>query len=91
MKFQLATRGRAFEPVLRTLLLTLLLAGLFGGCTPPGPASLLEGRKLLDRGEARAAILPLHDAVQIMRCGPGGSHKVLQDWTSNELATWKKK
>jgi len=31
------------------------------------------------------------DAVQIMRCGPGGSHKVLQDWTSNELATWKKK
>jgi len=31
------------------------------------------------------------DAVQIMQCGPGGSHKVLQDWTSNELATWKKK
>jgi ABC-type branched-subunit amino acid transport system substrate-binding protein len=31
------------------------------------------------------------DSVQIMRCGPGGSHKVLQDWTSNELATWKKK
>ncbi len=31
------------------------------------------------------------DAVQIMRCGPGGSHKVLKDWTANELATWKKK
>jgi ABC-type branched-subunit amino acid transport system substrate-binding protein len=31
------------------------------------------------------------DAVQIARCGPGGSHELLQDWTSNDLATWKKK
>ena len=31
------------------------------------------------------------DSVQIMRCGPGGSHKVLKGWTSNDIATWKKK
>ncbi len=31
------------------------------------------------------------DSVQIMRCGPGGSHKVLKDWTPNDLATWNKK
>ena len=31
------------------------------------------------------------DSVQIMQCGPGGSHKVLKGWTSNDLATWKKK
>jgi ABC-type branched-subunit amino acid transport system substrate-binding protein len=31
------------------------------------------------------------DSVQIWKCGPGGSTIVLQDWTSNELATWKKK
>lgn len=31
------------------------------------------------------------DSVQIQKCGPNSSHIVLQDWTSNELATWKKK
>jgi hypothetical protein len=31
------------------------------------------------------------DSVQIQKCGPGGSYILLQDWTSNELATWKKK
>jgi len=31
------------------------------------------------------------DAVQIARCGPGGSHELLQDWTANDLATWNKK
>ncbi len=31
------------------------------------------------------------DSVQIQKCGFGGSYILLQDWTSNELATWKKK
>ena len=30
------------------------------------------------------------DSVQIQKCGPGGSYTLLQDWTSNDLATWKK-
>ena len=30
------------------------------------------------------------DSVQIHKCGPGGKSILLQDWTSNELATWKK-
>ena len=31
------------------------------------------------------------DSIQIVKCGPSGSTVLLQDWTSNELATWKKK
>ncbi len=31
------------------------------------------------------------DSIQIQKCGPGGSHILLQDWTSNDLAKWKKK
>jgi len=31
------------------------------------------------------------DSVQIHKCGPNSSYIVLQDWTANELATWKKK
>jgi ABC-type branched-subunit amino acid transport system substrate-binding protein len=31
------------------------------------------------------------DAVRIVKCGPGGKTILLQDWTPNELATWKKK
>ncbi|HHO75027.1 MAG TPA: ABC transporter substrate-binding protein [Deltaproteobacteria bacterium] len=30
------------------------------------------------------------DSVQIQKCGPGGSYILLQDWTPNELAAWKK-
>lgn len=30
------------------------------------------------------------DSVQIQKCGPGGSYIMLQDWTANDLATWKK-
>jgi branched-chain amino acid transport system substrate-binding protein len=30
------------------------------------------------------------DSVQIQQCGPGGSYILLQDWTPNDLATWKK-
>jgi hypothetical protein len=31
------------------------------------------------------------DAIQIQKCGPNSSYILLQDWTSNDLATWKKK
>jgi len=30
------------------------------------------------------------DSVQIHKCGPGGKSILLQDWTSNEIAVWKK-
>jgi ABC-type branched-subunit amino acid transport system substrate-binding protein len=30
------------------------------------------------------------DSVQIQQCGPGGKAILLQDWTANELASWKK-
>lgn len=30
------------------------------------------------------------DSIQIMKCGPNASYIVLQDWTANDLATWKK-
>jgi len=31
------------------------------------------------------------DSIQIQKCGPNSSYILLQDWTSNDLATWKKK
>ncbi len=31
------------------------------------------------------------DSVMILKCGPNSSYMMLQDWTSNDLATWKKK
>ncbi|MBU1744604.1 MAG: ABC transporter substrate-binding protein [Proteobacteria bacterium] len=30
------------------------------------------------------------DSVQIQKCGPNASYILLQDWTTNDLATWKK-
>ena len=30
------------------------------------------------------------DSVMIQKCGPGASYIMLQDWTTNDLATWKK-
>ncbi len=31
------------------------------------------------------------DSVQIQKCGPNGSYIQLQGWTTNDMATWKKK
>jgi branched-chain amino acid transport system substrate-binding protein len=31
------------------------------------------------------------DSIQIQKCGPNSSYILLQDYTSNDLATWKKK
>ena len=30
------------------------------------------------------------DSVQILKCGPNASYIMLQDWTTNDMATWKK-
>jgi ABC-type branched-subunit amino acid transport system substrate-binding protein len=30
------------------------------------------------------------DSIQIQKCGSGGSHILLQDWTANDMAIWKK-
>jgi tetratricopeptide (TPR) repeat protein len=75
-------RGRGWS-----LLLTAGLALLFAGCTPEGPASLLEGRKLLAEGQPRAALLPLHDAVQLMRTnGLAWSHLGLAYHQTDQLS-----
>ena len=37
------------------------------GCLPPGPAALLEGKKLLEHGKPAAAIAPLSDATAILK------------------------
>lgn len=29
------------------------------------------------------------DSVQIMKCGPGATYELLQDWQTNDLSTWK--
>ena len=31
------------------------------------------------------------DSIQILKCGPNSSYITLQDWTANDIATWKKK
>jgi branched-chain amino acid transport system substrate-binding protein len=31
------------------------------------------------------------DSIMIAKCGPNSSYIILQDWTKNDLATWKKK
>lgn len=31
------------------------------------------------------------DSIQIQKCGPNSNYIMLQDWTPNDLATWKKK
>ena len=31
------------------------------------------------------------DSVMIQKCGPKGTHVLLQNWTANDLATWKKR
>ena len=30
------------------------------------------------------------DSIQVQKCGPNAEYILLQDWTSNDLATWKK-
>lgn len=54
---------------------TLLFIGAlcflgFAGCTPPGPAALLKGESLLNRGEFPAAIQKLRQATELLKKDP---------------------
>ena len=42
----------------------------FTGCTPPGPAALLKGESLLNRGEFSAAIQKLRQATELLAEDP---------------------
>src|SRR5436309_1731220 len=49
--------------------LWLLLAGVcvwLCGCTPPGPRALLQGKKLIDNGQCRAAVAKLERATALL-------------------------
>lgn len=46
--------------------LTLLLALILFGCTPPGPRALLKGEKLIQEGKWEEAILTLQKATQLL-------------------------
>ena len=48
---------------------TLCFLG-FTGCTPPGPAALLKGESLLNRGEFSAAIQKLRQATELLAEDP---------------------
>ncbi|MEY2466646.1 MAG: hypothetical protein QOD03_1167 [Verrucomicrobiota bacterium] len=50
----------------KSLIFFLTLATLITGCTPPGPRALLEGKKLLDRGNFDAAIEQLQTATTLL-------------------------
>ncbi|MCX6922033.1 MAG: tetratricopeptide repeat protein [Verrucomicrobia bacterium] len=51
---------------LSELLGLALLLALLGGCTPPGPRTLLEGKRLLDEGQYPQAIQTLKTAVSLL-------------------------
>ena len=48
------------------IVLTLLAITIISGCSPPGPQSVLDGKKLLDRGEYAAAIEELRAGTQLL-------------------------
>lgn len=50
----------------RQTVFLLLLAGLLAGCMPPGPRALIEGRKLLDKGQSEQAVDRLLVATSLL-------------------------
>src|SRR5439155_18684253 len=48
------------------LVLALIVGVLLSGCTPPGPRSLLAGKKLIDRGKYARAIEKLNSAAALL-------------------------
>ncbi|MCW5555781.1 MAG: tetratricopeptide repeat protein [Verrucomicrobiae bacterium] len=44
----------------------LLLAGVLAGCMPPGPRALIEGRRLLDKGQSEQAVERLLVATSVL-------------------------
>ena len=45
----------------------LIAAVVITACSPPGPAALMKGKKLLDAGKTDAAIVELNTAVTLMK------------------------
>src|SRR5487761_2410412 len=45
----------------------LLVLALAAGCTPPGPRALLDGKRLLERGQPGAALPRLETAATILK------------------------
>ncbi len=45
----------------------LLVLTLVAGCTPPGPRALLDGKRLLERGQPEAALPRLESAASILK------------------------
>src|SRR6266850_686915 len=58
----LATKNRAG----RSRILFLTLAVLFAGCTPPGPRALLDGKRLLEKGQYAEAVERLKVATSLL-------------------------
>ena len=58
----LATKNR----IRRGAIIFLALAIFIAGCTPPGPRALLEGKKLLDRGDYADAVAELKTATTLL-------------------------
>ena len=58
---------RAVRPFSSSILfLTLALALLISGCTPPGPRALLKGKKYLESGDYAAAVTELKTATALL-------------------------
>lgn len=45
----------------------LVVLALAAGCTPPGPRALLDGKRLLERGQSEAALARLETAASILK------------------------
>src|SRR5690242_15660808 len=61
----MVTNKKRLWNCLKLLLLTLMVAWA-GGCTPPGPRALLEGKRLLDQGKYAPAVEKLKLASTLL-------------------------
>src|ERR671939_535329 len=50
----------------RNAALLLCAVALISGCTPPGPSAMLEGKRLLDRGDYLQAVEKLKVATSLL-------------------------
>jgi tetratricopeptide (TPR) repeat protein len=48
------------------IIILLAAVTIFTGCTPPGPRALLEGKRLIDKGQYAAAVEELRLATKLM-------------------------
>src|SRR6058998_1183841 len=61
--WMLTNKNEASRPV---TFLSVVLVLLLIGCTPPGPRSLLEGKRLIERGKYTQAIEKLKTATALL-------------------------